>query len=31
LTKVLGDYDITKFGENFLFTNGNRAMLLKRI
>lgn len=31
LTKVLGDYDISKFGENFLFTNGNKAMLLKRI
>ena len=30
LTKVLGDYDITKFGESFLFTNGNRSMLLKR-
>ena len=31
LTKVLGDYDITKIGENFLFTNGNKSMLLKRI
>jgi hypothetical protein len=31
LTKVLGDYDIAKFGESFLFTNGNRSMLLKRI
>jgi hypothetical protein len=31
LTKVLGDYNISKFGENFLFTNGNRAMLLKRV
>lgn len=31
LTKVLGDYDIAKFGDNFLFTNGNRSMLLKRI
>jgi len=31
LTKVLGDYNISKFGENFLFTNGDRAMLLKRI
>jgi hypothetical protein len=31
LTKILGDYDITKFGENFLFTNGNKSMLLKRM
>jgi hypothetical protein len=31
LTKVLGDYDISKFGENFLFTNGSASMLLKRI
>lgn len=31
LTKVLGDYDISKFGENFLFTNGNKSMLLQRI
>jgi predicted RNA-binding protein len=31
LTKVLGDYDITKFGDKFLFTNGQRAMLLQRI
>lgn len=30
LTKVLGDYDISKFGDRFLFTNGNRAMLLQR-
>jgi len=30
LTKVLGDYDITKYGENFLFTNNDRAILLKR-
>jgi len=30
-TKVLGDYDITKFGKNFLFTNGNKSMLLQRI
>lgn len=30
LTKVLGDYDIGKFGDRFLFTNGNRAMLLQR-
>jgi len=31
LTKVLGDYDIAKFGDKFLFTNGDRAMLLQRI
>jgi len=31
LTKLLGDYNIDKFGESFLFTNGNRAMLLKRV
>lgn len=31
LTKVLGDYSINKVGENFVFNNGNRAMLLKRI
>jgi len=31
MTKVLGDYDIMKFGDKFLFTNGDRAMLLQRI
>jgi hypothetical protein len=31
LTKVLGDYNITKIGENFLFDNKGQAMLLKRI
>lgn len=31
LTKVIGDYDINKFGDNFLFTNGDRAILLKRM
>jgi hypothetical protein len=31
LTKVLGDYDISKFGDKLLFTNGERAMLLQRI
>jgi len=31
LTKVLGDYNITKIGENFLFDNKGRAMLLQRI
>lgn len=31
LTKVLGDYDISKFGDKLLFTNGDKAMLLQRI
>ena len=31
LTKVLGDYSINKIGENFVFNNGSRSMLLKRI
>jgi len=31
LTKVLGDYGINKVGDNFVFNNGNRSMLLKRI
>lgn len=31
LTKVLGDYNINKIGENFVFTNGNKTMILKRI
>jgi hypothetical protein len=31
LTKVLGDYQINKFGDKFLFTNGDNAMLLQRI
>lgn len=31
LTKVLGDYDITKFGDTFLFTNGDQTMFLQRI
>lgn len=30
LTKVFGDYNINKVGENFVFTNGNRSMILKR-
>ncbi len=30
LTKVLGDYHINKIGENFVFNNGARSMLLKR-
>ena len=31
LTKVMGDYNITKFGDNFLFTNDAKSMVLKRI
>jgi hypothetical protein len=31
LTKVLGDYGINKIGDNFVFNNGSRSMLLKRI
>jgi DNA-dependent RNA polymerase auxiliary subunit epsilon len=31
LTKVLGNYNIDKFGDKFLFTNENRALLLKRV
>lgn len=31
LTKVLGDYNINKFQDKFLFTNSDRAMLLQRI
>lgn len=31
LTKVLGDYNINKVGETFVFNNGNHSMLLKRI
>jgi len=31
LTKMFGDYDIVKIGNNFLFTNGDRSMLLQRI
>jgi len=30
LTKVLGDYDISKFDDKLLFVNGERAMLLQR-
>lgn len=29
LTKVLGDYSINKIGENFVFNNGQQAMLIK--
>lgn len=31
MTKVMGDYSIEKIGENFLFTNANKSLLLKRI
>jgi len=31
LTKVLGDYTINKIGDTFVFNNGERSMLLKRI
>jgi hypothetical protein len=31
LTKVLGDYNINKIGEHFVFNNANQAMLLQRI
>jgi hypothetical protein len=31
MTKILGDYNINKVGENFVFNNGSQAMLLKRI
>lgn len=31
LTKVLGDYNISKFDDKLLFVNGERAMLLQRI
>ena len=31
LTKVFGDYDIAKIGDNFLFTNGDKTILMQRI
>lgn len=31
LTKVLGDYHISKFGDKLLFTNGEQSMLLQRM
>lgn len=32
LTKVMGDYNIGKFGDNnFVFTNGSKSMILQRI
>lgn len=30
LTKVMGDYNINKIGDNFVFENGQRALILKR-
>ena len=29
LTKVMGDYNIQKYGDNFLFTNESKTMVLK--
>jgi hypothetical protein len=31
LTKVMGDYNITKYGDKFVFTNESKTMVLKRI
>jgi hypothetical protein len=31
LTKVIGDYAINKIGDQFVFNNGNKAMILQRI
>ena len=31
LTKVMGNYNINKVGENFMFDNNGQAMLLQRI
>lgn len=30
LTKVMGDYNINKIGDTFVFENGHRALILKR-
>src|SRR6056300_836377 len=30
LTKVMGNYNIQKFGDNYLFTNESKSMVLKR-
>lgn len=30
LTKVMGDYDIVKTNEGFVFNNGKQSMILKR-
>ena len=31
LTKYLGDYNISKYGDKFVFENGSKAVVLKRI
>src|SRR6056300_1336777 len=31
LTKIMGDYNITKVGDGYVFTNENKTMILKRI
>ena len=31
LTKVIGNYNITKVGENYIFKNGSRSILLQRV
>jgi len=31
LTKYIGDYNISKYGDNLVFENGNKAVVLKRI
>ncbi len=31
MTKILGDYNINKVGDNFMFDNNGQAMILKRI
>jgi len=31
LTKVLGDYNINKVGDSFMFDNNGQAILLQRI
>lgn len=31
LTKVMGDYGINKFGDKFVFNNGNKSLVLQRI
>lgn len=31
LTKVMGNYDINKIGNNFIFNNGDQSMMLRRL
>lgn len=31
LTKYIGDYNISKYGEELIFENGNKALIVKRI